>query len=675
MPPPVQLPVNPFGQHIVAGPRERPPSVDSLNRVIFDRIIADFLPLSNALPGDQDQVASPATLVLSSAPGFGKSHLITRLFAALAGRATLVWVQPFQAPSLCWHSLLLQAVNELRQPETTLDGDGITQLDLLAQRVLRAVTASALAHGELARPENWEAIGDALIADDWWDLRNPWRQVEEWLLETARLDHRILSAELERQPDQAQLRSSAWLRVLTAWLTRAHGSAGASACLAWMRGEALEDDERQALGLNVVDTMQPESEEGLNTLAHNRIHDLCALARFHRPWLFCFDQTEDYGSSPRLAAMFGFVVARLVNEHRNQFTVVTANKDVWDRRIWPEVDTAHHDRFGRGLMLEGLNREQARELIHLRLDPWSLEPGVEEKFADSRWLAKLLPSPAATLGPREFLKLCMVRWADGGEIPPPRPLAEIFAEFRARLDGNPKLLAFAPDPFRWLLHGPLASGPDACVEARDAEGLVELRWPQEARGSIDFTFGFGWSHAKWGRLARRVLPPAAGPRRPAKIVVFRTPDLEEVPRDSWHVNGPKVRSAVHHGLHFLHLTAPETAELYAARQLYLEAEGGNVDGYDSAAVLEFLRTALAGWRERILGPVENRGLGSKTSASTVQASKLEELLRTEKFLSASDAANRLGVPWDSATVVTAAGELTTLEVIASTAMTVLLWRG
>ncbi|MBS0660554.1 MAG: hypothetical protein JSR82_20225 [Verrucomicrobia bacterium] len=673
MPPPVDLPVNPFAHHIVAGPRERPPSVDSLNRDVFERVLAAFEPLAQALPGDRDQVAAPATLVLSSAPGYGKSHLITRLFAALAGRATLVWVQPFQAPSLCWHSLLLQAVNELRQPEAT--NEAVTQLDLLAQRVLRAVTASALAHGELERPENWEAIGDALIAHDWWDLRRPWRQVEEWLLDVAYHDHRILTAELDRQPGQARLRSTAWLRVLTTWLTHAPGTAAASACLAWMRGEALEDDEREALGLSVIDTMQPESEEALNSLAHHRIHDLCALARFHRPWFFCFDQTEDYGTSPRLAAMFGFVVARLVNEHRNQMTVVTANKDVWDRRVWPEVDAAHHDRFGRGLLLEGLQREQAGELISLRLAPWSVEPAVAEKFADPRWLEKLFPSQRATLGPREFLKLCQVRWADGAELPPPPSLEEVFAEFRARMEASPKQLAFAPDPFRWLLRGPLAPTADACVDADDVEGLVELRWPKAARGPIDFTFGFGWSHVKWGRLARRVLPPASGPRRPAKIVVFRTPELDDVPRATWQINGPKVRAAQHHGLHLLQLTPTETAELYAARQMFLESEAGNIDGHDSAAVLEFLRVRLTPWRERILGPVEARPSGPPGAQASLHAGRLEELLRAEKFLSASDAAQRLGAPWDPAAVVHAAGELTSLEVIASPAMTVLLWRG
>lgn len=674
MPPPVALPLNPFGQNIVAGPRERPPTVDSLNRAALDHLLEAFRPLAEALPGDADQVAPPAPLVLSRQPGYGKSHLVTRLFAALAGRASLVWVQPFQAPSLCWHSLLLQAVNELRQPEPGAP-EGVTQLDRLAQRVLRAVTASALAHGELPRPENWEAIGDALIQDDWWDLRNPYRHVEEWLLETAAFDHRILAAELDRQPHLSQLRSKAWLRVLTAWLTRQPGTAGASACLAWMRGEALEEDERQALGLGVADALHPESEEALNSLAHNRIHDLCALARFHRPWLFCFDQTEDYGSSPKLAAMFGFVVARLINEHRNHLTVVTANKDVWERRIWPEIDTAHHDRFARPVQLEGLNREQARELVGLRLAPWDVPLPIAENFAGERWLGELFPSPQATLGPREFLKLCHVRWTDGGELPPPPPLAEIYQGIRQRLLENPKLLAFAADPFRWLLRGPLASNPQACIDANDPEGLVELRWQGEARGPIDFTFGFGWTHARWGKLAKRLLPPGAGSRRPSKIVVLRTSELHEVPKSGWHVNAALLRSAVHHGLHFIILTPAETAELYAARQLFLEAEGGNVEGHDSAAVLDFLRPQLAPWRERLLGPAEDLLPGFPAASAKPDADALERLLREEKFLSSADAATRLGAPWDGSSVASAAAELTTVEVIASPAMTVLLWRG
>ena len=69
-------------------------------------------------------MAEPAQLVVSPQPGYGKSHLIGRLFASLEGRATLIYVTPFQSASLCWQSVLLRTVQELTFPDRSENSIG-----------------------------------------------------------------------------------------------------------------------------------------------------------------------------------------------------------------------------------------------------------------------------------------------------------------------------------------------------------------------------------------------------------------------------------------------------------------------------------------------------------------------------------------------------------------------
>jgi hypothetical protein len=45
------------------------------------------------------------------------SHLLGRLFKELDDRATLIYLRPFEDPQKCWHSILLQTVQELERTD------------------------------------------------------------------------------------------------------------------------------------------------------------------------------------------------------------------------------------------------------------------------------------------------------------------------------------------------------------------------------------------------------------------------------------------------------------------------------------------------------------------------------------------------------------------------------
>ena len=109
------LSINPFEKDVVHKPRECPSSVSTLNEDILAGLIGAF----RAVNEDRASVGNKAELILSSAPGYGKSHLIGRLFKALNRRAIQVYLTPFQTVALCWQSILLHLVNELDYPDTT----------------------------------------------------------------------------------------------------------------------------------------------------------------------------------------------------------------------------------------------------------------------------------------------------------------------------------------------------------------------------------------------------------------------------------------------------------------------------------------------------------------------------------------------------------------------------
>jgi len=132
---------NPFSDVIVKDPRDSGGEVPGLNDAPLQAVLDRFAPLSeDALPRPL-RAAEQALLVVSEQPGYGKSHLISRLFRALHGRASLIYVQPFQNAGTAFHSLMMAVVRELHFPDRAAQGawdrDEPTQLDnvtLLLQR-------------------------------------------------------------------------------------------------------------------------------------------------------------------------------------------------------------------------------------------------------------------------------------------------------------------------------------------------------------------------------------------------------------------------------------------------------------------------------------------------------------------------------------------------------------
>jgi hypothetical protein len=266
---------NPFSDWVFREPRQARASVAGLNDHALGRLLSQFRRLHpEVASGDgagptvtrpeRRMAAEPAQLVVSPQPGFGKSHLIGRLFAALEGRATLIYVAPFQSPSLCWQSVLLRTVQELSFPDRSPDaaeavpmttaGELPTQLDAFVHGVIAHLVAGLI---ETGRVEHADASAAAAWLRnhplDLFPLANPEHPWSSWL----RTVFEPLQGELERELGRAGLamQSPGWLRVIFRYATSAPDDEMRALSLAWLSGQALEPDEAERLGLRTIRSM------------------------------------------------------------------------------------------------------------------------------------------------------------------------------------------------------------------------------------------------------------------------------------------------------------------------------------------------------------------------------------------------------------------------------------
>ena len=302
--------VNPFEADVIREPREVTFSVQGLNDSPLNHLITQFGRLTmGELP--RDPIPSPkAQLVVSPEAGYGKSHLLGRLFQAVGPSATQIYLLPFQAPERAWQSILLATVQELDRPSQ----HGLreeTQLDAFAIGVLAHIAADFMVNGGVKDHDRLEREIEHLRNHplSFLGRERPNRGLVDWLkARIASNPDSIKLANLLKTPCiDLQGREKAWLQVLAGYAFSEKDSVERYAALSWIRGDPLESEEAAALGLSAgdndgaIDTTASE----INAMSLRRIHGLCALSSYYRPFLFCFDQTEVYGSDKGLADALG----------------------------------------------------------------------------------------------------------------------------------------------------------------------------------------------------------------------------------------------------------------------------------------------------------------------------------------------------------------------------------
>jgi len=668
---------NPFDDLIVKEPRRREAAVSGLNERPLRAVLAHFERLADGVPPRRLQTAGQALLVTSDQPGFGKSHLIGRLFRELHGRATLIYVRPFQNAALAFQSLLAAVVKELHFPDRadweSWKPEEPTQLDALAHGVLGHLVADLAEQQGDGDPADIAHIRrDPLDAFGLGGRDHSWA---DWMRATFESHRAAYDAALVRRG--LELHSPEWLRVLFAYGYGYPDRVVRQACLDWIAGQSLSAEQAAAVGLRPAEVPDAEmSAEDANQVSRQRLIDLGQLAAFYRPFVFCFDQTEAYGHAPVLARTFGMVVARLVDEAPNHLTLVTSNQHPWVKTIAAHFENADAERIARPpVALEGLMRSQGEELIRLRLEASGAPAEAAAEMVGGDWLGTLFTTERDRVGARRFLQSCKERWEELRQRPVVRAsLAGLYEARRVNLLAEPKRLLFDADILQWLVKTCADGLPDLQIHSA-AQGYFTVGWSASGQ-RILFGFEPGSNWKRWAAIAREAEARLAK-NPPLKAVLFRGAEQSPIPGPAWMI-APTIEAAKRRCLHLIVLSRDDFAVLHAGYDLYAEALGGDIPPFSGAEVLAFLREKFApGW-ERILGPIEGAPPDATPPDDGARMEKLAEEVRgivaAQKFLSVDEVIGRLAVAASREDVLQACGYSPGIRVHAHPQMTVLQWQ-
>jgi hypothetical protein len=666
-----QMPVNPFEKNIVKEPRHVEKSVISLNDKPLKELIRQFERLENVQIPRMEHIEH-AQFVVSPDAGYGKSHLIGRLFRELNQRATRVYLRPFEDPFTCWKSILLKTVQELDFPDSGNAEYSIeepTQLEAFAHGILIYLITDAIEKDSVS-VKNKEAVLDMLRKTGISKIRGNKRWINLILRNYDGLVKRFIS-QLRLRGIKLNASPMSWFGVLFTYAYLSSEIELRQICLDWLQGGSIDPKYADEIRISSKDILNPEMASGeTNELCKHRISDLCQLAGFFRPFVFCFDQTERYGNDPILAKTFGSVIQALVDGNYNQMTLITANQYDWSESIEPCWEQALRSRLVvEPLELEGLNMEQAIELINQRLGDLNYED-QKARFLGSKneWLNQQFQGKP-TLSIRKFLNECSKRWQDKPDI----DLPELYKGKIEEIKTQSKRLLFDPNILYWLVYEVAKGFSDTEVEKYKSEkGYFTLLWKLKDR-EILFGFEAGSNWSRWQAIEREAKRHYAAKNQKIKAVLFRTPELSKIPGSAWKIS-PVLEQAKREYLHIMCLEKIELEVLYAAYDLYMDAIEGNIR-FKREEVIDFVRKELKDFWEQIQQPLPVNNGGDGNGKITKELIKeIRDIVQREKFLSVSEAIKKLSTPVSEELFHQARGYIPEIKIYFTSMNTVLQWQ-
>lgn len=594
--------LNPFAKRVVERPRGISVTVQGLNSRVLRELQQEFATLLTGTPPRAGLRKDEVQLVMSADPGYGKSHLIGRLFAELRQTATRIYVRPFTDPSNAWSSTLSRLVLEMSLPESggaeAVPTGEPTQLDAFGQAVLAQSFLELVRANPGLAPENRQIL-DRLQGTplESYDLGNAATPEARWMGSLTEDELNQAACLLPALGVSLQPGSSAetWLRVLFLYAADRSQVQRRSLCLEWVEAKLHRSDVGE-LGLSPRSGLDDNVDRaGRNAEARARVLDLCAMAGLFRPFLICFDQTETYGQRPELARAFGNLVADLFQEAPNQMTVVTANEDKWNRDIRPSVDNAHLERFGWPRYLEEITPEQSAELARQRLEFCGVDESEIQRFVDSAWLQRVVPPGGVSV--RRFLEEAAQRFATlSRKAEGVDSLAELLKSEKLELTGqSQKLLQYQTDLYRWaLLDVPRSVHPEFRADSYESHrDYFPVIW-QDGQAGDSLLFGFEEreNHRTWEAIAKeaRRQQQQNGARA---IIMIRLESQPSVPVETWAV-APFIREVMGEALRIECLPEERLLTLHALWEVYSAACQGNIAAAPDA-VLQLAAQQLAPW--------------------------------------------------------------------------------
>ncbi len=637
-----ELPINPFESSIVMEPREAELAIEPLNGGSLQTLLKSFERLESQPVPRLERLDPPllARLVISTDPGYGKSHLLGRLFRSLARRATRIYLRPFQDPDSSWRSILQKVTAELNRPEDPSQvanrSGSPTQLDAVAHGVFAHLLAG-LIESKQVDCENPDLRARELRADSMaaFGAGAQDHSLANWLRDRFRTElMQLFLDEFLARNIRLTARPSAWLKVLFSYAYGTPHQRGA--CLEWIQGEGLSEDESTALGLTPNELPDfVETPLARNEVSEHRLLDLLKLSSFYRPFIFSFDQTENLTGNPDAAAEFGRVITELVENGCNLFLVTTANSDPW-QKICAHIEKAHLDRYSKPpLSLEGINQEQASLLIHSRLSRHDVAENEIEQMCQGDWIAGCFRD-RPSMSVRNFLQACAQHFNELIERGPLliETLEDHFQRALNEAGSKPGFLDFDLGVLSWFISPQCAGAIPDGWEVRAHEDwnphqYFRSFWQRDHDvifwGVEDSNNWKRWS--SFVQKAKELRKRAYAKGHSLRAKLLRLHDQKPIPGPKWAKSGDEIR-AESEWFHIRILTREDWETIVAAHTLWSNAQAGDIP-FTPEEVLKFLHQRLLPVWETLLSDhkVVVPGL------PVPDTEKIREIISRKRFLS------------------------------------------
>ncbi len=665
--------VNPFLDDIVDDPRRISYSLPGFNQHVVDQI-TERLHLLLKEPCPRYGLRSPKSLlVMSPRAGFGKSHLIGQLFRAQSGKSTLVYIKPYGDPETAWKSILTRMGQELDFPDRTDEDDfAPSQLTLFSHAVLAQIVADHLPPNQKHNIDYLRRAPEKLVSlkdhEQWCDFLEKILKNGTWINAVQQKLHRL----------NLQTPLIVWLKVL-----HGYGYLGEAdwevmqGCKDWLRGDPIDDDIAQRIGIPSAQRIYHElSATERNEMAKQRVLDLCRLAGFYRPFLICFDQTENYGQSKALAQSLGIIVNDLTDEAPNQLTLITTNAEPWENQIAPNWQVANRDRLEiPPLKLPTLSLAQAQELAQHRVEIAQVSAAQKAAFfGDLGWLTQFFTAKKE-VSIRMFLKECALRWNDvmAQKIWVKTSLAEQWQKRIQDVEQDKRRQTFDHETLYWLVSDLAKSLPEVTVtQMAFRVGEKAPQWQYQQRKFV-FVLQANNNASTWGSYAHWM----AQADHQIKLICLRTAELPPVPKETWKVAADLRALMDVKRLAILTLTVAEIARLYAAHRLYTDSVQGDIDEKPSE-VTEFLLKELDFFWKYLLDDSDAASTPKPPTAVSKPTSKLAteitKVMRTSKFMSLDDLASQLTQSSDLDQIRQACEQIDKLKLFVGPGKVMIQWR-
>ncbi len=671
--------INPFATDIVSDPRAELCSVANLNSSVVQQVSGIVQQLAEGDRPRYEARRRKALLLSASRAGAGKSHLIGQLFQELAGKVTLVYVRPFEDPETVWISVLERMVQELRFADRFTESDAleVDQLSLFAHGVLSQIVAGFLGQIDSKNKATIDLLRRPMAELTGLKNSSKWNRYLQKLLAN---DDALKKIEIHHRTKGLVMHQSlvVWMKVLYGF-AYSTDDAISSAAVDWVAAQSIEDTEFTALNLRMANVPQAnQSVRERNQVAKNRVLDLCSLATFFRPFLICFDQTENYGRSPELARSLGCLITDLADEAKNLCTLMSTNQDPWEKRLSVNWEEAHLDRLEKPyLALSGIDQSQARDLITLRMEQFQIEPHVQKRFLADAWLAEFFHEQKEA-NVRQLLARCSMQWREGKQAvaqdSPSDSLPQLYEHYQDNIRVQPRRLVYDRDALYWFVcELPKGLSNIAMGEYNSRHAGRSPSWVHKKQ-RIHFGFETGNHWKRWSSIAKAAMEPGD-----VVSVFFRTLDQQRIPKPTWKVAGPLLQSAMRDRLHICELDKDLLIRMYAAHDLHADAQQGDVP-FDSAQVIEFLQREMQDVWDLIICWQSHKVMAQDTisedqSATEVSWSEaLLSIVRRARFISLEEVVEKIPGDVHKEAVLDVCQNESCIHIHSSPKMVVLQWQ-